>query len=546
MPVTELAEILLQTALSLFPGVDPCPTSSNFTGAMPPSITASQSRPRRKFSRCKRLLAFIIAILFILFTAKFLFIQDSTKPPAASKEHLGSLSPSTPFTLPSDGFSGCLLVKDDNDRLSEWIAYHWLTLPLKYLIVAVDPTGNTSPKQLLSLFNDTQYNLGMEIKLWNDADYGHWIDDRMNGVHKHRDRQKRFLAECQKHHKAKNRSWVAVIDTDEYLTFNILSDDDRDPERRNDVDVFDLIDGTNFTELNYRVEMQEARRAMTEDNVLTQKTVFEYISEHQEERPWISEPCYLMTRTLFSAIESPSHTAEDAGVDKYGLDVNKFNTLKYFKHGEKGSWIHNKYGKVIIDLSRTDANIIVHDMANIHVPLESCNYPFRLYETGLLRVHHYLGSWEQYSARSDVRRHRDKFDKSALVNFGTDYQLQGWLKRFVMIVGEQNSKELLQYSGVIDRGNSNKSLMDQPDYNYIKVNPPDGIVSENVADDEYAAEVLQEKELEIAKVKESGEEIQNSVELLYYFEGDELQKVTFKESGEEIPLDDPRIQSKEK
>jgi hypothetical protein len=88
--------------------------------------------------------------------------------------------------------------------------------------------------------------------------------------------------------------------------------------------------------------------------------------------------------------------------------------------------------------------------------------------------------------------------------------------------------------------------MDQPDYNYIKVNPPDGIVSENVADDEYAAEVLQEKELEIAKVKESGEEIQNSVELLYYFEGDELQKVTFKESGEEIPLDDPRIQSKEK
>jgi len=160
--------------------------------------------------------------------------------------------------------------------------------------------------------------------------------------------------------------------------------------------------------------------------------------------------------------------------------------LKYFKHGKKGTWTDNKFGKVIIDLSRTDANIIIHHMPNIHTPLETCYYPFRLYETGLLRVHHYLGSWEQYSARSDVRRDRNKFDASAFVNFGSDYQLQGWLRRFIEIVGEQNSKDLLQHSGIIDGGNSDLPLMEQPDYGYIKVNNPDTYEAVAVVD-EYAA-----------------------------------------------------------
>jgi len=411
------------------------------------------------------------------------------------------------------------VVKDDNDRLSEWIAYHWLTLPLKYLVVAVDPTGNTSPAKVLSLFNDTKYNLGMEITLWNDADFGHWIDETMDGVHKHRARQKRFLATCKRYHKARNRSWIAVIDPDEYLTFNILSDDDRDPERRHDVDVFGLIDGKNFTDYHYRYDMQESRRKMTEENVLTQKTVFEYISEHKEETPWNNEPCYLVPRTLFSAIESPPETVEDAGAATYGLDANNFSTLKYFKHGEKGSWIDNKFGKVIIDLSRIDEKEIVFEMPNIHAPLKSCYYPFRLYETGLLRVHHYLGSWEQYSARSDVRRSRNKFDAAAFVNFGTDYQLQGWLRRFVEIVGEQNSKEILQHSGVIDGGNSKLPLMDQPDYGYIKVNPPHDTKNHESPDE-----------------KDEGD-----VEILYYYEEGKLVEVKDKESGQIIALDDPRL-----
>lgn len=69
--------------------------------------------------------------------------------------------------IPSDGFAGCLLLKDDNDRLSEWIAYHWLVLPLKYLVVAIDPTGTTSPEKILNLWKEA--DLGLEISLWNDV-----------------------------------------------------------------------------------------------------------------------------------------------------------------------------------------------------------------------------------------------------------------------------------------------------------------------------------------------------------------------------------------
>lgn len=69
--------------------------------------------------------------------------------------------------IPTDGFAGCLLLKDDNDRLSEWIAYHWLVLPLKYLVVAVDPTGMTSPEKILNLWKEA--DLGLEIEFWNDV-----------------------------------------------------------------------------------------------------------------------------------------------------------------------------------------------------------------------------------------------------------------------------------------------------------------------------------------------------------------------------------------
>jgi len=46
-----------------------------------------------------------------------------------------------------DGFAICLLIKDDTERLAEWLAYHWFTPPLQYLVViAAERTKYNKPQ----------------------------------------------------------------------------------------------------------------------------------------------------------------------------------------------------------------------------------------------------------------------------------------------------------------------------------------------------------------------------------------------------------------
>jgi hypothetical protein len=67
----------------------------------------------------------------------------------------------------ADGLSSCLLVKDDNSKLGEWIGYHWMQ-GMQHLIVAVDPSSKTSPKDVLNTWKEIT---GMDIILWNDPDF---------------------------------------------------------------------------------------------------------------------------------------------------------------------------------------------------------------------------------------------------------------------------------------------------------------------------------------------------------------------------------------
>jgi len=52
-------------------------------------------------------------------------------------------------------------------------------------------------------------------------------------------------------------------------------------------------------------------------------------------------------------------------VQQYGFDPKHFTTLRYYKHGEKGSWLDSKFGKVIVDLSRIEKKEIRRVMDNI-------------------------------------------------------------------------------------------------------------------------------------------------------------------------------------
>ena len=135
------------------------------------------------------------------------------------------------------GISACLLVNDENMRLPEWIAYHYTVLPLRHLIVAVDPASRSSPYPVLERWNDT--SLGMTVEIWNDEDYmeeeqigsptagdAYSEEDRLS---RHRLRQWQFVMSCMRAHKVQNRTWVLLTDVDEYIVFNGIHDDDPIP-----------------------------------------------------------------------------------------------------------------------------------------------------------------------------------------------------------------------------------------------------------------------------------------------------------------------------
>ena len=76
----------------------------------------------------------------------------------------------------SNYFSACLLVKDDNHYLVEWLAYHYHVLPLRRLIIAIDPKSQTSPTNILRRYagaTTATRNNGsrMHITQWTDDDF---------------------------------------------------------------------------------------------------------------------------------------------------------------------------------------------------------------------------------------------------------------------------------------------------------------------------------------------------------------------------------------
>lgn len=120
-----------------------------------------------------------------------------------------------------ESFSACLLIMDDNHRLSEWIAYHYFAMPLRYLVVAVDPHSLTSPSHILN-----RWRSRMTIIQWTDGNFTtenliiNTTDDMTKRKNKHLTRQRTFYRECTIHMQTHNRTWTSYHDVDEYLAIN--------------------------------------------------------------------------------------------------------------------------------------------------------------------------------------------------------------------------------------------------------------------------------------------------------------------------------------
>ena len=369
------------------------------------------------------------------------------KPPKSKKEDKKGkkrnkkdpikVEPNPLSLAPNATFSACLLIKDDNEILNEWLAYHYHTTNMRHLIVGIDPTSSESPSKILQKW---RLLTDMEVLEWTDDMYmpDEFLENQrpppeyMQGasdfdkplslatmleISNHRYRQRVFLAKCMKTMRKKDRSWVMHIDTDEYVVASKLL-------RQMKPDYLTI------------PPMETPGSVLSLLQQAVQKTA----------QP-VSYPCISMLRVLFGSVESPPEV-RNRNVPA-GFNATSFDTLRFRHHALPHDMSNHGNPKVILDVSAIPAANFPDDIVySIHRPVELfCNknkdLTFTSFRKQPIAVNHYLGSWERYNARNDKRRSRQVYDAKANASRGKDDGVRKWLQGFVDTMGRETAASLL-------------------------------------------------------------------------------------------------------
>jgi hypothetical protein len=318
-----------------------------------------------------------------------------------------------------ESFSACLLIMDDNHRLSEWIAYHYFAMPLRHLVVAVDPRSRTSPVKILDRWRPL-----MNVTVWGDADFGFMSNmtalnetDVQAKTNMHRKRQAAFYKRCALHLQKKKLKWTSFHDVDEFLSV--------DQDFANNTDAL-------YTTPGSVLQTLRSVRATEPNNTHFQKN------------------CITVPRVTYGSVESSSQEVQK-DVPSF-LDGMKFDTLRFRHRGEHGT---GGPVKSILDVTHAPktGRYAVHQLLGS----KRCSRKYTIHT--ILGIHHYIGSWESFSFRDDARqaRERGRFDKlSTLTSVMNDDEIRPWVKGFVEYVGEPLAKHLLQDVG--EFGDNNGSI----------------------------------------------------------------------------------------
>lgn len=159
--------------------------------------------------------------------------------------------------------------------------------------------------------------------------------------------------------------------------------------------------------------------------------------------------CLTMPRLFYGSKET-DHTKQSNEVVPEGFAAEDFVTLRYQYHAMKGTFDTNLHGKTIIDVSRVPMQALHSEQGapSVHRPLiYYCRRDMPRYATSLLRVNHYLDSWEAYTYRNDARAKRNYKRKGEYAAFSMDADVRPWLKQFVRSIGENKAKMLLKNAG---------------------------------------------------------------------------------------------------
>jgi len=324
----------------------------------------------------------------------------------------------------------------------EWLAYHYQTLPLRRLIVALDPKSKTKPTEVFARY--TKHGLPLNVTVWEDDEF--LPDENLkrqiqanttgNSVGKHLRRQEWFLHKCLEQLYAENRTWVLLVDTDEFAVPQwrnlIVLDEEGSPTKvstrpRN---VFDML--TKYQNQTFSVN----------GNV-----------NHSLWLDHISQGCLYLDRKRF--VLSPKETSTLTSKDAVPYPLFTM---------EQDRWFHQYNGKVMLDLSKlspalaesifVNARIGKHTLP--HIGLDVLCRPMRRFSAtspfqGPFVAHHYTKPLSWTLGRSHDPRYEAKLkdameDQKKATKFHNHTELPfatAWVDGFVKRVTKEVALELL-------------------------------------------------------------------------------------------------------
>ena len=282
-----------------------------------------------------------------------------------------------PFSR-EDSFSGCILVLNQNHRMTEWIAYHYFALPLRTLFIAYDPKTKDRATELVKRWKNA-----IHIIEWDDEDYlfANWThgltasDKDSLATVTHITRQLHFYQKCHERSVGMGIRRTIFLDPDEYLRINPA-----------------VIPPTvvNTSEPGHITQLFQQLEAPNNTLLTEQKGVTYHAN------------CSIYPRVQFTTL-GPSHwysVPKDVDFTEPDLlvDPSHFNTLRYRYRN-----LHRmKHPKGLVDA----VNGLPHQLLHLHYPLDrNCSKAAHSLEQSPLVVNHYIGSFEDFfhTFRSDAR-----------------------------------------------------------------------------------------------------------------------------------------------
>lgn len=353
------------------------------------------------------------------------------------------------FLRPSESFGACMMMKEDNVLLYEWIAYHYIMMPLRYLVIGSDIGNRQDPRDVLRRWDGT----GLRYWVINGTDFANRHgeikarreNDHTAHHHQFLDRQRAFVTTCAEHMKRQNMSWIMYTDSDEFVVINRFESDDSVLHNK-------TLE-SNETIVRYRMRQTLSQWEPKEHTVLD---AIRLLGNKVEELG----SCVVMPRLRFGALENQTCGPESEGVNTIAKEHFRFpelSTLRYKIHGGKENFEANKYGKVLVDLSRLSNEEVTQWPKNVHRPFKKhCPKPIVWYREALFTLNHYTASWERYSARHDLRRTCKAWREMAFYSAGNscEQNIHRWFPRFTKRFGTKKARFLLgvetQNTGGVD------------------------------------------------------------------------------------------------